>query len=254
MKVNEGEVPQYYVENSHEAIVSPELFDQVQEEMERRKKLGRRYRSGSLFSCRIVCGDCGEFYGPKVWNSNSKYRRTIWQCNAKFKGEHKCITPHLTEDAIKEKFIEAYNQLIPDRELLIEDCRIMQATLTDCSEIDSQIDAAMQESEVVAALVQRCVDDNSRNALDQDAYLARYNELVERYEAVKAKLNALQKKRTERLQKADAIGGFMFTLMERDAPLKTFTDGLWIDSIDLVTVLADGTLEFRFQNGSEITV
>lgn len=78
MKVNEGEVPQYYVENGHEAIVSPELFDQVQEEMERRKKLGRRYRSGSLFSCRIICGDCGEFYGPKVWNSNSKYRRTIW--------------------------------------------------------------------------------------------------------------------------------------------------------------------------------
>ena len=44
MKENEGEVPQYYVENSHEAIVSPELFDQVQEEMERRRILGRRYR------------------------------------------------------------------------------------------------------------------------------------------------------------------------------------------------------------------
>ena len=254
MKVNEGEVPQYYVENSHEAIVTPELFDQVQEEMERRKKLGRRYRSGSLFSCRIVCGDCGEFYGPKVWNSNSKYRRVIWQCNAKFKAGHKCSTPHLSEEAIKEKFIEAYNQLIPDREGLITDCRMMQAMLTDCSEVDREIEAAVQETEVVAALVQKCVDENSQTALGQDAYLARYNSLVERYETAKAKLKALQKKRTERLRKADAIGGFMFSLSEREGPLGTFTDGLWIDSINLVTVRGDGQLTFRFQNGSEVTV
>ena len=252
MKVNEGEVPQYYVENSHEAIVSPELFDQVQEEMERRKKLGRRYRSGSLFSCRIVCGDCGEFYGPKVWNSTSKYRRVIWQCNAKFKGEHRCATPHLTEEAIKEKFIGAYNQLIPDRDQLIADCRVMQAALTDCSEIDREIDSVMQETEVVAAMVQKCVDENSQTALDQSAFLARYNSLVERYEAAKAKLKVLQKKQTERLQKADAIGGFMFALSERDAPLETFTDGLWIDSIDLVTVNGNGTMVFQFKTGKAV--
>ena len=43
MKVNEGEVPQYYVENSHEAIIHPLLFDRVQEELARRKALGRSY-------------------------------------------------------------------------------------------------------------------------------------------------------------------------------------------------------------------
>ena len=254
MKVNEGEVPQYYVENSHEAIIRPELFEQVQEEMERRRKLGRRYRSGSLFSCRIVCGDCGEFFGPKVWNSTSKYRRTIWQCNAKFKGDRKCTTPHLTEDAIKEKFIEAFNRLIPDREQLIRDCRVIQAELTNCMEIDREIDTAVQETEVIAGLVQRCVEENSRSALDQEAYLARYNGLVERYETAGAKLKSLQKKRTARLQKADAIGGFMFALAERDSALEAFTDGLWIDSIDLVTVHSDGSLTFRFQNGGEVTV
>lgn len=227
MKVNEGEVPQYYVENSHEAIVSEELFDQVQEEMERRKKLGRRYRSGSLFSCRIVCGDCGDFYGPKVWNSNNKYRRVIWQCNSKFKGAHRCATPHLTEDAIKEKFIEAYNQLIPDREQLIEDCRVMQATLTDCTEIDKEIEQNMQEAEIVSGLVQRCVDENSQTPMDQDEYLARYNGMVNRYEAIKHKLAELQKKRAERLRRADAIGAFMFGLMERDNAVTTFTGGLW---------------------------
>ena len=83
-KINEGEVPQYYVEHSHEPIISPEEFDKVQAEFERRKPLGRQYSGKSIFASRIVCGDCGSFYGPNVWNSNSKYRRVIWQCNGKF--------------------------------------------------------------------------------------------------------------------------------------------------------------------------
>ena len=254
MKVNEGEVQQYYVENSHEAIVSPELFDQVQEEMERRRKLGWRYRSQGLFSCRIVCGDCGEFYGPKVWNSTSKYRKKIWQCNAKFKGEHKCTTPHLTGDAIRAKFIEAYNQLITDRERLLEDCRLMQDHLSDCTEIDREIKTAEQETAVAAALMERSVSRNSRNALDQDAFREEYDGLVERYEKAKGRIAELEKTRTRRVQKADVIGGFMFTLMERDAPLTTFTEGLWIDSMDQAVVHSDGSMTFRFLGGSEVTV
>ncbi len=40
MKPNEGEVPQYYIENSHPAIIDPVEFDLVQAEMQRRRKLG----------------------------------------------------------------------------------------------------------------------------------------------------------------------------------------------------------------------
>lgn len=37
--VNNGIVPQYYVENNHEAIIPRELFMQVQEELQRRANL-----------------------------------------------------------------------------------------------------------------------------------------------------------------------------------------------------------------------
>lgn len=58
-KVNEGEIPQYYVEDNHEAIIAPDLFEEVQREMAKRGK-GRKYRSGvHLFSSRIKCGECG---------------------------------------------------------------------------------------------------------------------------------------------------------------------------------------------------
>ncbi|MDR1627177.1 MAG: recombinase family protein [Oscillospiraceae bacterium] len=40
-KINEGEIPQYYVKNSHEAIIEPEIFEAVQNEIKARDNLGR---------------------------------------------------------------------------------------------------------------------------------------------------------------------------------------------------------------------
>lgn len=254
MKINEGEVPQYYVENSHEAIIAPELFDKVQAELERRKRLGRKYRTGSIFSCRILCGDCGEYFGPKVWNATDKYRRTIWQCNNKYRGERPCTTPHLTEEAIKAKFLEAFNQIVPNKEALLEDCRIMQTALTDCTGLDVEVKELMQESEVVAGLIRRCVDENRTSPLNQEEYLARYNALVERYEGVKSRVADLKKKRLRRLTKADAIGAFMFSLSERDQPLVHFDERLWLEVIDSVMVNCDGSVTFKFNNETEIKV
>ena len=58
-KVNEGEVPQYYVENSHPAIIEPEKFDLVQYELKRRKEDGRFTSCLHPFSGKLTCGECG---------------------------------------------------------------------------------------------------------------------------------------------------------------------------------------------------
>ena len=157
MKVNEGEVPQYYIEQSHQPIIDPEEFDKVQAEFVRRKGLGHRYSGSSIFASRIVCGDCGSFYGPKVWHSNSKYRRTIWQCNEKFAGEQKCQTPHLRDEDIKARFLAAFNQLLDGKAALLADCRIMQDHLTNCATIDAELDELLREIAVVTELTQRCI-------------------------------------------------------------------------------------------------
>lgn len=56
LKVNEGEVPQYYVENSHPAIISAIDFDAVQDEIARRQGLGRSYSGSSIFASKLICG------------------------------------------------------------------------------------------------------------------------------------------------------------------------------------------------------
>lgn len=111
MVKNTGQVQQYYVENSHPAIIEPDEFDAVQLEIERRKNLGRPTSSTSIFASRLVCSDCGGRFGKKVWGSykgDKTYRKEVWQCNDKYKrlgnpGKG-CQTPHITEEEIKERF------------------------------------------------------------------------------------------------------------------------------------------------------
>lgn len=51
----------------------------------------------------------------------------------------------------------------------------MQDALTDCTGIDRETQDLLQDLEIVMELIQRCVEENSRVAQDQDEYLARYN-------------------------------------------------------------------------------
>ena len=251
-KVNEGEVPQYYIEKSHQPIIDPQEFDLVQAEFARRKGLGLHYSGGSVFSSRIICGDCGGFYGPKVWHSNSKYRRTIWQCNEKFAGERKCQTPHLKEEDIKARFLVAFNQLLDGKDALLEDCRLVQSHLTDCSTIDTELDGLLREIEVVTELTKRCIQENAQSAQSQEEYAERYNGFVARYETAKAQVDALQRQKEARLAQADAIGGFMFALSEQGCELTEFDEPLWIAMVQKATAYHDGRLVFTFQNGVEI--
>ena len=254
MKVNEGEIPQYYVTGSHPAIIAPAEWEQVQKEFLRRQNGAKQY-CNSPFSGKIICGDCGNMYGSKVWHSTDKYKKTIWQCNAKFKDKSKkCSTPHLTEDQIKDAFIQALSTLITDRENLIEDGRLIMTALTDCTDTDKKLLDVSQELEIVAGLIDKCVRDNAAMEQDQEEYAKQYNSLTDRYETLLQKREKLQRERTEKEIKSDILSGFLFELGELDTLNMEFSPQRWNAIVDHATVYHDGRIIFSFHNGSEVTV
>lgn len=92
MKKNEGELPQYYVEEDHEPIISPWLFDYVQERLNARFEIGNtRYSGVTLFSSKLLCGKCNSTYGPRPWHSTS-YNNLVWQCHRRNVKENKCLS------------------------------------------------------------------------------------------------------------------------------------------------------------------
>lgn len=89
-------------------------------------------------------------------------------------------------------------------------------------------------------------EENAACAQDQNEYLARYNGYVERYDAAKAKVEALEQERTLRLARADAFETFIRTVKDMDTVPDEFDHKLWQKTIDTVTVRNDGALVFKF--------
>jgi len=253
-KDNEGEVPQYYVESNHPPIIEPLEFDMVQAETARRKSIGNYYSGNSVFSSKPVCGDCGSFYGQKVWHSTDAYRRVIWQCNGKFKGENKCTTPHLDAETIQRMFLKAYNQMMGNRDCVIEDCQIMRTTICACAMLDADIAKLQEKIEVVAELVKNCVQSNASAVQSQEEYSKQYDSLAKRYEKAVAKREALTTERNGRTERDKELHLFIEALLTQPLVLDTWDERLWITLVEKGTAHTDGRIAFTFKNGTVIEV
>jgi len=252
MKVNEGEIPQYYVENSHPAIIEPELFDLVQAEIKIRKTAGIRQSSANIFSSKIICGECGHFYGSKVWQSTSKYKRTVWQCNGKYGHHTYCSTSHFTEEEIKRAFVSAFNQIFGEKDRLMEDYTIIIGELTDHSQLDREIAKLQEESEIVMELMRKHIEENARQLQNQDEYQQRYDMLATRYENTHQQLVTLSAQKQDRIARGKNIRRFMEDLENRDTLLTDFDEELWIRMVESITVGSEKNCRFKFQDGSEM--
>ena len=251
-KINEGEVPQYYVEDSHPAIIEPWEWEQVQVELERRKNSRNRHHQTSPFSGKIICADCGDIFGAKTWHSTDRYRRVIWQCNGKFKGERKCETPHQTEERLKELYLVALGEYLSDRNAAIDQLRYAQRMLTDTDFIDADIQALEEELTTITGMLRLCIAENAANTVTEETYRTTHAELCSRFEETESKLAALQKQRDKMKADAITIGGMMFELGELDTLPVVFDEKLWHGTIDHVTVRADERVVFHFKDGKEI--
>lgn len=251
-KDNEGEIPQYYVENNHEAIIEPAVFDMVQRELERRQPGRNRHSGVHIFSGKIKCGECGSWYGSKVWHSNSKYRRMVWQCNHKFDNDEKCKTPHLDEETIKTLFISAVNKLLSDKEEILENFELLKATVFDTADIEKVQAELQSEIEVVAGMIQQAISENAHCALDQEEYQERYNRLVERFDLAKARLIAVTGEISDMKTRLGTVNDFLNTLRKQEDLITEFDVELWCILVDYGTVYDKEDVRFTFKDGTEI--
>lgn len=138
-KKNEGELQRFYIEEDHEAIIEPEMWECVQLEMERRKEYIKAHSLKAYsnrtetnpFYGKIICGECGSAFGRKTW-LNKGTTRKIWQCNKRYevKGVQGCNNRHIEENTVAQVFVIAWNTIIDN----IESCKAkweMQANGND---------------------------------------------------------------------------------------------------------------------------
>lgn len=116
---NNGTVPQYYVEGTHEAIIPKDIFLLVQEELDRRRAVhlsnnGKRraYSCKHCFAQMVFCGDCGEFFRRVHWN-NRGCKSVVWRCVRRLENTgHVCRARTVNEEYLQEVVIQAINQVL----------------------------------------------------------------------------------------------------------------------------------------------
>lgn len=250
---NRGQIPQYYVTGNHEAIIEPDTFELVQAEIERRRVRHGKYSGVSIFSSRIKCGECGAWFGSKVWHSNDAYRRTIWQCNHKFEGT-KCSTPHLTEDEITATFIKAFNQLFESRNEILENLKLVQNTICNTEALEAEQIRLANEMQVVSEMAHNAIQENATVSQDQTEYQKRYDELAKRYADTKAAYEKTGEEITSRKSKASILSSFAKTLRKQEHIIDEFSEGLWGTLVESMTIRSKDDIEVLFKNGTIIRV
>lgn len=101
---NEGQLPQYYITENHEPIVSREVFAAVQEEVQRRAEQ-HKYNPGakSVFTGKIRCSICGKNYRRKITPYN-----TVWCCSTfNTRGKAYCASKVIPEETLTNCVAEA---------------------------------------------------------------------------------------------------------------------------------------------------
>jgi len=116
-------MPQYYVENSHEAIIPREIFMQVQEELIRRRCVHlsqngkkRNFSSNHCFSNMVFCGECGEVFRRIHWNNRGK-KSIVWRCISRLENTGLfCDARTVQESEIQEVVMRAINNTLGQKD------------------------------------------------------------------------------------------------------------------------------------------
>ena len=224
----------------------------MQAEIERRKGIGRAYSGNSIFSSKIVCACCGGFFGSKVWHSTSKYKRTVWQCNHKFKNGEKCGTPHLYEDEIKKRFVSVCRVVGDLKDEFIVSCRDVIEILSDCTALDKRIRERYDHLNCLAKEMQEFIRVHAMSPQEKGVYEKKTAEYEEKRAEGEAKLLEVKQQKVERMSRRELLIGMVDEIEKNGVMTADFDEKLWRLIVEKVTVNTDGSMVFTLRNGMEI--
>ena len=255
VKKNNGELQQYFIEGHHEPIISPALFDMVQTEMERRKKLGVTFSGKGAFAGKIICGECGHYYGRKTWHSTDKGRKTVYICNGRYQYHTWCKTRHLPETEIKQLFVRALVSIVEDKERTLHILeKLQKETAADSSRLHEELELVQGKINETQGILTRMINENARMAQSQSGYQEKYEDTFNEYEKLKGRETELEVTIRERSGRGEKLRIFTDLFTRLDGSHIEFSQDLWGTLVEQAVVTLDGKVTFKFLGGLETTV
>ena len=98
------------------------------------------------------------------------------------------------------------------------------------------------------------MEENTKQIQDQEKYNRHFSKLDTECKKAEEEIEAIQKEILEQSGRKEQIRRCLDELRECGDILDEFDDDLWNSMIESVTVYADKTLEFLFQDGTRIPI
>ncbi len=259
---NDGIVPQYYIEDNHEAIVPKEIFFQVQEERARRASLHKpavtrrankeksKYSSKYVLSDILVCGECKHPYRRQTWSRNGVIT-PVWRCESRLaSGTKNCKhSPTLKEKPLHEAIMTAVNNVVENHREVVgafrqNIIRIVGSYSTKNmeSEFDEQIDMLQGQ------LLELIEENAKQGAVDED-FDERYKKIADEMQELKMKKLKQARERKLAGEYGQRMDGMDSCLGVANYDIRMFDEDLIRRLVLRIRVISEEKIEIHFKAG-----
>jgi site-specific DNA recombinase len=238
---NNGLVPQYYVENSHEAIIPREIFMQVQEELVRRRcvhlsKNGKKhsFSSNHCFSNMVICGNCGEVFRRVHWNNRGK-KSIVWRCVSRLENTGLfCDARTVLESTIEQVLITAINQTQCDKDAFLT---TLQKNITT---------VLCHENDKTLAGIDKRLEELQAQLLKLASSKVDYEDVADEIYSLREQKQKAQVENAGRDELRKRIDDMITFLREQPTTITEYDEQLVRRLIEKVTIVEDKfTVEFK---------
>lgn len=261
-KKNNGELPMYYVENNHPAIIERAVFDRVQEEISRRnskkkvKQVGTKtelgkYSSKYALSEILYCGNCGTPYRRCTWSKNGK-KKIVWRCISRLDyGKKYCKdSPSIEELVLHNAITEAITQKAQMEKADVARIR-KHIEIYQNSQDTSSILAKQERLKTIQEHINQLTNMDSEAAQNGD-FDAQFESLYAEMYAIKDELDEIEKSKSKIETTDDSIKE-MTAIMQglKNHPVE-YNDLVVRQLIECIKVISKDTLHIYFKDGIKI--
>lgn len=255
-KKNKGELPQYFISENHEPIISMEEAEAVKEIYEYRRRQmkadGTKSQNRYAYSSKIICGECGRVFRRQKIYIGKPYEKVQWCCIQHIEDREKCSMVAIREDIIQNAFTSMWNKLSSNyTEILsplLESLKRLRADEQQEKEIrecNDKIIELSKQSHILSGVA-------AKGYLDSAIF-------IEKQTALQIELDAMRKKRKALLDDSGFENEIYYTeqligLLESHPGIQdTYREDLFLETVEQVVIKEGETVNFRLKNSLELT-
>ena len=259
--MNKGIVPQYYVEDDHEAIIPKDLFYRVQEELARRasvnksavtrkKNMKSKYSSEYALTGILLCGECGQEYRRVTWARNGK-KKIVWRCSNRLTNGTKYCKDSVTleEGILNRTVMEAIHRIT------CNDGNFASALRQNVIRVIGSYGREQEPDEYDEKI--KAKQEEMVSLIAENAAISSYtDEFDERYRRIAEEISTLKEEQLEARRKKKLAESYDQRLKDMDSFLKQqtyqmpeFDNDLVRRLIANIKVVSEDKLLIQFQSG-----